>query len=80
MDSVIESCGITTNLLIGILSCIEHNVEALIYCIDNKKKISEIVYLNFAMGCSLTFQQDWSWQNFLLKLKNKEERVGTVFT
>lgn len=38
MDSVIESCGITTNLLIGILSCIEHNVEASIYCIDNKKE------------------------------------------
>lgn len=60
IDSVIESCRITADLLIGILLSIAPKFEALIYCIDSIEKISEIIYLNFVGCSSLTFQQDWS--------------------
>lgn len=40
IDSVIESCRITANLLIGILLSIARKFEALIYCMDSIEKTS----------------------------------------
>jgi len=50
IDSVIESCRITANLLIGILLSIARKFEALIYCMDSIEKTSVRLFTWISWG------------------------------